>query len=470
METLERLAPAMPNEFAADILLAVSQLPGQRTRRRRELLEEAFASASRVSEPPAPRSSLNWNRDTRAGHRQYASRPGIDALSLRVRIALAMAPLDKTRAVVMFTGIRKPQFAAGGCREPLTPDLAVYYRAMAELRRPPLPASEEARRDLETAIDRAAGEASVPAEVFDAAGMIVKLELPRERTAALVSALGGAMARMEGDFRPFVAFTAEKWQVVQELMDRLQRLSLDSRPFVAAVRRFIVTNLNTPQCRDAAARLRNRDAEAAAEALPFDLSKIPVAAGFNESVLQGAPGFDGFSAIGPDDIRITVQRDDSLDDVESFEKGRGKEILRKFQEFRTRIRRAAATGLGPGEIEDGIKALLRDMKEWAPEREEEFLDHYNEKAQAYFALIKDIPLGPYRIQALDEAGEFIEGSFARIDEKSVWFWSMQEYLTGWARESEEGVAVRELCARSRNPVMAGYALLWRLRAGSGVGR
>ncbi|MBK9169132.1 MAG: hypothetical protein IPM24_16940 [Bryobacterales bacterium] len=91
LETLERLAPAMPNEFAADMLLQISQLPGQGTRRRRELLEEAFAYASRVSDPRAPRLSLNWNRDTRAGHRQYASRPEIDALSLRVRIALAMA-------------------------------------------------------------------------------------------------------------------------------------------------------------------------------------------------------------------------------------------------------------------------------------------------------------------------------------------------------------------------------------------
>jgi len=459
MEDIAGMAYGMPPEFGADVLLRVAELAP--ARKRRELLDSAFLLAGRVQQPLAPWKYIGRNGDTRAGYQEYASDLHIDRLSLSVRAAAAMAALDKSRAIEMFLEVQKPQSNAGGCKAALVPNASIYYDELGKLAaRGPLtkPQSE----DLDLLLDRAIASISVTPDVLAATRMIIASNSGRDRMQALLGGLAGAMLRVDGDFRSFVTLTAQGIDVFYTLLQRAQRNGIDTRPFAHALRQYIVTNLKSPHCADLLARLQNTGRASAPGRRPLDLDKIPLAAGFNGSVVSAFPSGSGISAITSEEIRPLEQVSEKIDDVVYFTAGTASSLNLRIREL-FRSQGSANLNTSKVEMEDAVRGIMEELRSWKPDSSESYPDYYNQKVVLYFALIDALPAGPSRDRATQYLGEFIDASYDRILQKSEWFHFAHRFLVGQARESSQGEAFRILAARSQNNVLAGYAQLWRWR-------
>jgi hypothetical protein len=466
IEELERLVPRLPDAFAADVLLRMAAF-APKAGKRREWLQESFRHARRVEHPPVAVKYFGTGGDTLYGYREYASALELDALSLPVRAAAAMAALDRRRAIELFGEIRKPAFPAGGCKAPLAPDPSIYYAELGKLAKAP-PADKQEREALELLVDRAVANVSNAAEAMAAAVMVIGLEPDRERLETLLASLAAALLRLEGDFRSFVGFTTRGFDVFPALMQQAQGRGIDTRGFAGALRQWIVRNLNAPQCKDTLARLARGRRGGGAPA-QLDLNLLPAVAGFNGAVAPRFQSGDGLPPISPEEVRPPREHDEPLAETRYLTSGKGRELSE-------RIRRTLGRRLSPGkdeaaseaEIESEAKSLLEALRDWKPEADEFYLDHYHTKMVLYQALMRDVPAGPYREQAAREWGEFIDGSYDRMESKAEWAYYLLTHLVGRASESAQGAAVREIAARSHNPVLLAYVLLWRLKAGNGA--
>ncbi|MCZ2148900.1 MAG: hypothetical protein LC126_14125 [Bryobacterales bacterium] len=461
MEDIAGMAYGMPPEFGADVLLRLAELAP--ARKRRELLDSAFLLAGRVRQPLAPWKYIGRNGDTRAGYQEYASDLHIDRLSLSVRAAAAMAAIDKSRAIEMFLEIQKPQSNAGGCKAPLVPNASIYYDELGKLAAARGTLTKPQSEDLDLLLDRAIASISVTPDVLAAARMLIASNSGRDRMQAFLGGLAGAMLRVDGDFRSFVTLTSQGIDVFYTLLQRAQRNGIDTRPFAHALRQYIVTNLKSPPCPDLLARLQNTGRGSAPGRRQLDLDKIPLAAGFNGSVVSAFPSGSGVSAITSEEIRPPEQVSEMIDDIVYFTAGTARSLKGRIREVFRSQSSAKRNALSKMQLEDAVRDIIEDLRSWKPDSGESYPDYYNQKVVLYFSLIDALPAGSSRDRATQYLGEFIDGSYDRIVPKSEWFHFAHRFLVGQARESSQGEAFRILAARSQNNVLAGYAQLWRWR-------
>ncbi len=130
IENFITYAQAVPAEFAADLLIQLVESGEIKdTKRKQELLVEAFQAATKAKEPLKVVALPGSAVDSRAGYRATAARVGFDTLSLQCRAIKALLPLNAKEARRLFTDIKLKSNPVN-CESPLAYEIDCYFSAL----------------------------------------------------------------------------------------------------------------------------------------------------------------------------------------------------------------------------------------------------------------------------------------------------------------------------------------------------
>src|SRR5215212_1974333 len=107
LESFISYAQSVAPEFRADLLLQIVESGEIKdSKRKQDLVEDAFYAAAKAKEPVKLMALPGMAVDSRAGYRATAAGRGLDALSLQDRAIRAMLALDKQRARQLFSEVK----------------------------------------------------------------------------------------------------------------------------------------------------------------------------------------------------------------------------------------------------------------------------------------------------------------------------------------------------------------------------
>lgn len=365
---------------------------------------------------------------------------------------------DRSRAVDLLGEVTIPSAPEGGCRDALAPDLSIYYETLAKVISGTAALSPERRRSLDDLLERSVYRTSYTSDVFAVAAMLARLQVPSQKFQDLLRIYASALDRMPGDFRSFIYFSHRRGDAMTALLETSARMGIPSGPLLASIRRFIVTNLSRPQCKDLVARLEPvKTAEPNMKFAAFSPASLSVVAAYNA---KAGMSERSHSPIGIEDIPRN-QSEDPPDDVRYFARGTGKVMLERLKDI---MRRQQSPDKAPAgkPFEEIVEDFLGDLESWTAASGETTLDIYNEKSIIYLALFANLPSGAPKLRVLSSFLVVLEKAYAEIESKSDWFAPWHRLLIGSMLCSPEGNGAREALARSQNPVISGYEAFKRV--------
>lgn len=217
------LARSLPAELAADALIRIAQFPSlARTKRRTELLEDAFVLAQRAREPRMLRLPVGAAPDTPDAVRVRAVEGGLDSLSLQVRVLRALHRKDWIERIVN----EAPPLLT--CADVAYWDTSAYWELLADWKiDPPRPIGS-------------------PLEIRPVLEMIRKRDEAFER---LSHWLLDGLEKLSADDRAFSLTLLTAPRDLENLAVLHGRKQLPASPVLNALSRYLTRHLSAPRCR-----------------------------------------------------------------------------------------------------------------------------------------------------------------------------------------------------------------------------
>src|SRR5262249_6352538 len=248
------LTAGVAPEFAADILIRLSEsgkLNDRQTKVR--LLEQAFDIASNA-EQPIKRTSAVFLPDTRSGYLALAFRfQNLDTLSLQSRVVIDMLALDPVKARELLEQI-KLNLAPVPCEQPLTYDVTLFYQAIASTSKQgftPKEGLEGRRNDLLVSY---LSSLQSHAQVRPASEMLLNADLSSADLGQAATLFAEGLSQLKGDERSFAATNmpqqgdATAGGSVSHLISVLDSKQIPSTSLLKALREYLVSNVGGHHC------------------------------------------------------------------------------------------------------------------------------------------------------------------------------------------------------------------------------
>lgn len=235
VEEVIGLARSLPAEFAVDVMIRVAELPAlRRLKFRRQLLEDAFVLAGRVSESVPRRTLPSIDPNSEEAVLGRAFQLGLDALTLRTRVVAALGDAAYLE--------RLPTMAATAttCDERLIPDPTPYWKLLARLDLAP------------------SGELHSVAEVPSIVEMIMSRKWPAAELERITAWLLLGMERLGGDDRAFTVSLGQVAPALERLAIFRTQNGLEARSVIEGIGRYWVKHLDAPRCEDGEVMVRGQ--------------------------------------------------------------------------------------------------------------------------------------------------------------------------------------------------------------------
>jgi len=443
VDDLKNDASALPSEFAADLLIRLAGSPAIEDRtEKRTLLDAAFMRAYGAQEPyqraaPPPQTPI----DSRAGGYTRAYATGLDVLTLQIRAALAMVPVDPARARELFEWIDF-YLPAASCDSALVAVADEYYAALATIARGTFgPESSpdgdgEALRFFALYLWRA----HLPSEVPAIAKAVRALHLRRLDAAFLDATLQTIVEHLDRDARGFSTYGLEIVSKMSELANEHRNEGVFGETVMRTLRKLLTAELSAARCGDSSSEgsiTESFNDIVRRKELPRDVV-LPIAV--NETRPAKVLG------------RAAVDRYWQTPDAQ------------RLYLAVVRLRDAGGTGARAvlikrsSEWQMQAQSYLLDLELWNGVHEPVDRDYLDEKAILFDVYLDVVPSGALRARAMRSLIEFLRKSRTGREPRTLWFAHVLRLLQ--RHDPATGPAMEQ----SGDEILATYARVERLLA------
>jgi hypothetical protein len=357
--SLVDLAQAAPPEFAADAMLRVAE-SGKITDRDavRDLVEQAFHTASAATFRVRMRGLPGTTTDTRSGLLSQAYDLKLDALSLQSRAVRDMLAIDKAKARDLFRDIPPPRLVPLTCDDAMVYDVADFYRTIGIIANTAFSEKERAKEEHINFVLDYVGQVVSPAQLAPLARVLKSVNATPVQAERLWNRFNGMLEDLLGDERSYSA--------------ALSAISSESGPEMQAS--FEKYKRQGQSCKD--------DAGGAAE----PAANTPKLERFWQTPQAKTLLEDGLKLrIAPDSHQFTAAD-------------------RSTPEWQVRL-----------------TDYLSELADWTSGQEQSEAVYYHQKCTVFEALVELIPAGPQRDKVLLDFVAFIGNSNLQRQSPVEWF-------------------------------------------------
>lgn len=411
IETFITYAQSVPPEFSADLLIQLVESGEIKdTKRRQDLLVEAFYTAAKAKEQVKLVALPGSAVDSRAGYRATAARAGLDTLSLQSRAIRALVPLNKKKARQLFSEI-KFKLEPVSCENTLGYDVEAFFTTIQTITQSGFSAEENRRGELASFVENYISKINSPNQIQPAVKLLLSLQTTDLELEILGRAFSNALQQIPIDDRSFAAPWNSTVGSMDELIALFNRRGLSTDKLVEAYRTYLVNQLSGPRCADTASKQQQE--------LESDLVSH-----FNEKLRSIS--YTKIPAIGEDEIK-PVKREGSARNDAYWTSAKSKSILVRVKKLRFS---------GPGkefteaekqsaEWQSQLSELLKELASWSAEDEKSEEDYFHQKSVIYYALFKSIPADAQydgmRDEALRDFAAMLSSSPLQKEKPAEWF-------------------------------------------------
>ena len=441
IEALATASRAAPPEFAADVLLRLSESSRiVDPEWRRELLEEAYLRAYASSEAYRV-TAVATPTDSRQGAQVAASDTALTRVSLQVRVAQMMVSIDAARAREMFEWIDL-DLAPGTCDSPLVPAVDEYYTTLAFIARNTYPNDTTGRGDALRFLNLFLWRAHLPSEMPAVAVALRRFRPTIDEALFLESTFRWILESSARDPR---SFSSRSLDLVTELMaleDADRRLGITNWNVTRALRDYLTAQFKGARCSDSLS------------------SDGPTADSFNAALKRRDVMPELIAPLAAGDTRPS-----RLLGIARIERYWRTPDARRLYEAGARLR-------GPDKSPVPIRVrlteawltqaerLLTDLEQWTGSREALERDYLYQKAVLYTLLIDLVPQSALRTRMLRSYLEFLKHADRDRSSRTLWF-AFADRLIELTHTADRRL-VLNLLEESNHPVLSLYGRVDRL--------
>lgn len=392
-----------PAEFSADLLIRLAgSMAITDPDWKRELLETAFLRAYGVHESHkrvAPTAPL----DSRAGAFTRAYTTGLDALTLQVRAALGMIPVDPVRSLELFEWIDF-YLPPASCNDLLIPVADEYYSALSTIARLTFPAGAEGRDRALRFLENNLWRARLPSEMPAVVRAVRAFQPRREEAGYLEVSLGALMERRERDPRGFSTFGLDLTLKAGELANLDRDAGVGGETLMRALRKYLVGELSGSRCSDS-------------------IAERPIVDAFNDLVRRKEVAADVATPIAASEMRparfLAAAPADRY-----WETPDARRLVGGLVELREPLQKRGSNAAAIKQTSDWqtlAQRWLLELDLWNGTHEPVARDYFDQKSLLYQGFLDLVPPAALRTRALRSFVEFLRRSDKDRDRRALWF-------------------------------------------------
>lgn len=448
IESVVSLARSVGGEFASDAFIRIASLDRLPKARRIELLEDAFAAAAHAQQPFRQRPAFAGPGIPAAFYARVYSQE-LDGLSLRVRAASAMLPLDARTARDMFGRIPPFNLPAVGCADILVPQVDAYYTLLAAVAGRTFTEAETARGEPQGLLAYQASLMTSAVQVAPMAGTLNRSGLGNDAFLTVLAAFAGALKGIVPDGRSFWA-AHEAGPAVAVLAAECRRRGLPQAPLVEAYRVFLVNHLSAKGCADGPGGTRGLSAGLGAG---VEVTDDPVAH-FNQS-LRVEP----VQPIQPDEI-VPAATEGRAGDRSTCRDAGCRAVADRFRALLLNPEGAPYPNSSRSTTEwrAAYADFLAGLASWNPASGDDAAEHYRAKT-GFLLDLANLAAGAERETALRALLDFTGVSGFAAENRLEWFLPVNVLVAHAALDPGGAGRLAAALRNSANPVIALYARL-----------
>jgi hypothetical protein len=242
--------PAAPEVFAYTVVKLVESGKIPQRELQVEMLEDAFHSAARATEPVRLIAIPGTPPDTREMYRSKAGELGLDAISLQSRILGNLLTVDRGKARELMGQIVHPVLDPRPCEDALVADIATYYEIAAAVAQSAFTAAEKDNDAHLQFLIGVLSAAKSPGEVAAFAGAIQNVTFTKAQWEVVLAVIARKLETVGADYRSFaVSFNAMEGSVsrLAELARANRIESVDG--LLGSFRKYLVAQMTAPRCK-----------------------------------------------------------------------------------------------------------------------------------------------------------------------------------------------------------------------------
>jgi hypothetical protein len=406
-QSLTELARGAPPEFTADALLRIIEQGRQQGRladpgARRDLIEEAFRSATAAKLPVRMDGLPGTTTDTASGSLSRAYALKLDALSIESRAVRDMLPLDPSNARKLFSEIARPMLSSLTCDDALVYDLSDFYQSLSAVVNSTFTQKEHAKDEHLNFLNDYLGQATSPLELGPLAQAVQSVSATAQQRQGLWARVSGLLESVQTDDRSFSA----SLPLLNSLSVAEMQTSLEKY------------------------RQKSHGCESDASSTPSDSSQNPPPAAKKPST----PKLDSYWQ--------------SSASQQLLQPGRK---LRYSSPNNTPLSEADRS---TPEWQQQVADYLNLVDGWTADQENSEADYYHEKCIVLTALIELVPPGSLNDKLLADYVDFISNSSLYQQSPAEWFLEPQALLDRFQANASMRAKVLDVYQRSGNPVLS----------------
>jgi hypothetical protein len=409
-QSLVELARGAPPEFTADALLRIIEQGGRQGRladkdARRDLIEEAFRSASAAKFPVRMQGLAGTTTDTASGSLSRAYSLKLDALSLESRAVSDMLQLDSAAARKLFGDIARPTLPQLTCDDALVYDLSDFYQTLNGVVNGTFTPKERAKDEHFNFLTDYLGQASSP------------LEVPP--LALVVQSVGATVAQRQG-----------LWARLGGLLENMQT---DDRSFSSSLPLLDSLSVAEMQASLAKYRQKSRGCESDSSSAPLNASK-------NAGQTTPKP-----AAPKPATPKLSAY----------WQSANSQQLLQLGKKLRfdsNNLPLSEADRSTP-EWQQQADDYLNQLADWTADQEPSEADYYHEKCTVLMSLIELVPPGPEDDKIISDYVGFISNSNLYQQSPAEWFLEPRALLDRFQTSKAMRAKILETFQGSGNPVL-----------------
>ncbi len=457
-------AMAAPPELAADLLIRIAESPKVVDKAFKiELLERAFALA------PSAKFKLRlsgtfgrgMSTDSDAGVISAALRDGLDTVSLQSRVVRDLLPLDRAKAMALFSAVPPLAIPKLTCKDAMTYSADEYYRMIQAVFQHGFTAKEQKDGKDVDLVRSTLARMSSPSEL-DMASFLILMPALAPHFEVLLATGTGALQQMQADDR---TFSVEARGAFIQRFEALRRAAAERHipaySLAEALRAYLVRHLGAARCADSID--------------PQGLGAVTarVVQYFNGELVPGAAASGAqLRPITPEEV--TPSRVEGRAEVFVYwETPRTKKLLMDLKQLRFGSEEQQAENNKKARRSDGlshfltteqrserawetsVREYLKDVQRWNSDHEESEANYFHMTSIIYHGLLELIPARDLKTDVLRSYLSFLAGSPLRRESPPEWYLQLRRILNDMTDQTPEDRAwIRDEIRASGEVVMS----------------